>query len=232
MTDRNPTTDASTAGGFPLERWRDDPEAQASLAAAGCFMLHGAAFRLGDTAVLAVGPSGAGKSTLVAAALSAGGSVCSDDLVVLRREAEGVLAYSHRPFLSFRGSGRRIIEAHPLATPLTAHDDVLPDRTLVALADGGPLWSPVVRPDALWVVEVDRAEGRTISSELSQAAVFAELMTCVSGRIVLASEGDVRARFVATVASLAAQCTPRRVHLGRDLLDDPLTTIRRLVTGA
>ena len=192
-------------------------------------MLHGAAFRLAGTAVLAVGRSGAGKSTLVAAALSAGGSVCSDDLVVIRREAEGVLAYSHRPFLSFRDSGRRIIDAHPLAMPLTAHEGVLPDRTLVALADGGPLWSPVLRPDVLWVVEVARAEDRTLESELSQAAVIAELMACVSGRIVLASEGGIRARFLEAVTSLTAQCRLRSVKLGRDLLDDPLTTIRRLV---
>ena len=231
MTDRNPKTYASSAGGFPLERWRDDPKAQAALAAAGCFMVHGAAFRLADTAVLAVGPSGAGKSTLVAAALSAGGSVCSDDLVVLRSEAEGVLATSHRPFLSFRDSGRRILEGHSVIELLKVVPDVMPDRTVLALSGSGELWSPVVRPEVLWIVEVARTEGATASTELSQAAAFAQLMSCVSGRIVLASQGEVRARFVATVASLAAQCRPRRMRLGRDLLEDPVSTIRRLVAG-
>lgn len=56
---------------------------------AGGFLMHACAVVTGDRAVVAFGPSGAGKTTL--ASLAAPRGVLSDDLVVLRRDARGVL---------------------------------------------------------------------------------------------------------------------------------------------
>ena len=57
----------------------------------GQFLLHGAAVRRGDTAVLIVGPSGAGKSSLAFAAHLAGWSVGGDDMVAVEPATVDVL---------------------------------------------------------------------------------------------------------------------------------------------
>jgi hypothetical protein len=51
--------------------------------AGGRFLLHGAAVRRDDGAVLAVGPSGSGKSSLAYGAHLTGWRVCGDDMVVV-----------------------------------------------------------------------------------------------------------------------------------------------------
>lgn len=49
----------------------------------GGILVHGAAIRFGGAAAVAIGPSGAGKSTLARLGRAAGGSVLSDESVVL-----------------------------------------------------------------------------------------------------------------------------------------------------
>jgi hypothetical protein len=49
----------------------------------GRFLLHGAAVRRDDGALLVVGPSGSGKSSLAFAAHVAGWDVCADDMVIV-----------------------------------------------------------------------------------------------------------------------------------------------------
>jgi hypothetical protein len=49
----------------------------------GRFLLHGAAVRRDDSALLVVGPSGSGKSSLAFAAHVAGWDVCADDMVIV-----------------------------------------------------------------------------------------------------------------------------------------------------
>ena len=56
----------------------------------GCFSLHAAGFCEGGKALLIPGTSGAGKSTLAITLLRGGFGYLSDDMVFLRRDAEGL----------------------------------------------------------------------------------------------------------------------------------------------
>jgi hypothetical protein len=56
----------------------------------GRFLLHGAAVRRDDGALLVVGPSGSGKSSLAFAAHAAGWDVCADDMVIVDPHAARV----------------------------------------------------------------------------------------------------------------------------------------------
>ena len=229
MTDRRETREAD---GLLLERWRDEPEVQATLAEDGFFMVHAAAFRLGTTEVLAFGPSGAGKSTLVAAALTAGGTVVSDDLLLLRLEPDGVVAYSNRPFLSFRDSGREILETAESTAALPLVWEVVSGRAILTLERCRGFAAHSVRPGALWVVDVAPRATSSAIETLPKASAFAALMGCISGRIALSGAAPVRARFVETMSQLMTQSQSCRVSFGRDLIEHPRVTAERLVSGA
>lgn len=72
-------------------------------ARSGVMVVHGAAFRLGKTGILALGGRGSGKSTVSAAALLAGGEVVSDDWLLLGRAPDGgFVAERLRDFLMLR----------------------------------------------------------------------------------------------------------------------------------
>lgn len=58
-------------------------------ARAGLMLVHGAAFELDGTGVLALGNTGAGKSVLTAAAMAAGAGVVSDDWVMVGLDPSG-----------------------------------------------------------------------------------------------------------------------------------------------
>ena len=72
-------------------------------ARAGLLLVHGAAFELDGTGVLALGDKGAGKSVLTAAALAAGAKVVSDDWVMVGLDPAGRLrAERLREFMMLR----------------------------------------------------------------------------------------------------------------------------------
>ena len=72
-------------------------------ARAGLMLVHGAAFELDGTGVLALGSKGAGKSVLTAAAMAAGARVVSDDWVMVGLDPSGRLrAERLREFMMLR----------------------------------------------------------------------------------------------------------------------------------
>lgn len=68
------------AGPLRREMLTFGPPAALLIAGAGDLAFHGAAFGLGERAIVITGPGGSGKSTLTAAALSSGWPVLTDDL--------------------------------------------------------------------------------------------------------------------------------------------------------
>lgn len=67
----------------------------------GRHALHGGAIELADGGVAAfVAPSGGGKTTLAAELIRRGGLLCADDIVVLERHGEQILAHPSPPMMN------------------------------------------------------------------------------------------------------------------------------------
>lgn len=79
---------------------------------AGGFFLHGASIVRNGSAYVFFGPSGAGKSTL--AAMSTRGQVISDDLTLVLRRPEGLLA-AGGPFRGTYTAGEPVVGLFPVA---------------------------------------------------------------------------------------------------------------------
>jgi hypothetical protein len=96
--------------------------------------LHAGAVALNGGAVALLAPSGGGKSTLVSALLDAGGALLSDDVLVLRRTDDGIVAEPGAPVLK-HAAGRSGAEVRTAfaCTELAA----CPVALVVVLARGG-----------------------------------------------------------------------------------------------
>lgn len=84
------------------------------LLAQDAYVVHGGAVACDDVTLLALGYSGAGKSTLALAALEHGWRVLSDDLVVLRRDDEGIVIQGVPKPLALPGDlGGSVVDSAP-----------------------------------------------------------------------------------------------------------------------
>jgi len=97
----------------------------------GGFFLHGASIVRSGRGYLFYGPSGAGKSTL--AALSTEGEVISDDLTLVLRRPEGLVA-AGGPFRGTYTRGTPVVGTFPIAGFYRLRKDT---RTVVRPDDGG-----------------------------------------------------------------------------------------------
>lgn len=97
----------------------------------GGFFLHGASIVRGGRCYLFYGPSGAGKSTL--AAMSLEGEVISDDLTLLQRRPDGLVA-AGGPFRGTYSRGTPVVGTFPVAGFYRLRKDA---RTFVAPGTGG-----------------------------------------------------------------------------------------------
>ncbi len=97
----------------------------------GGFFLHGASIVRGGRCYLFYGPSGAGKSTL--AAMNTEGEVISDDLTLVLRRPDGLLA-AGGPFRGTYTRGTPVVGTFPVAGFYRLRKDA---RTFVAPDDGG-----------------------------------------------------------------------------------------------
>jgi hypothetical protein len=95
------------------------------------FFLHGASIVRRGRAYLFYGPSGAGKSTL--AAMNREGEVISDDLTLVLRRPEGLMA-AGGPFRGTYRRGSPVVGLFPVAGLYRLRKD---DRTAVEHDDGG-----------------------------------------------------------------------------------------------
>jgi hypothetical protein len=97
----------------------------------GGFFLHGASIVRAGRGYLFYGPSGAGKSTL--AALNTEGEVISDDLTLVLRRPEGLMA-AGGPFRGTYTRGTPVVGTFPVAGFYRLRKD---PRTMVRPDDGG-----------------------------------------------------------------------------------------------
>lgn len=97
----------------------------------GGFFLHGASIVRGGRCYLFYGPSGAGKSTL--AAMNREGEVISDDLTLLLRRPDGLVA-AGGPFRGTYSRGTPVVGAFPVAGFYRLRKDA---RTYLARDNGG-----------------------------------------------------------------------------------------------
>jgi len=118
-------------------------------ARAGLVLVHGAAFELDGTGILALGDRGAGKSVLTAAVLAAGGRVVSDDWVMLGSpDGETFRAERLRDFLMFRKSrATQSLLARLDDMPVIEQDD--PPKQVFRIERESPRFPATVRIDQI-----------------------------------------------------------------------------------
>jgi hypothetical protein len=122
--------------------------------ACGYEALHAAAVRTPAGVVAIVGGSGAGKSTLAAELVRRGHGLIGDDVLVVGRGADGVLAFPGGAHLSLEAGGEEGLEVEVLGEL------------------GGKLWAVVGEPESepapvAAVVLLERGEGPVEAQELS-----------------------------------------------------------------
>jgi hypothetical protein len=176
--------------------------------------LHAAAVALEDSVPLLVGPGGVGRSTVL---MAAGGSPCSDNLVV--GDPERVYGLVEPMRTEEGGSGRRMAHGRR-ERPLPARvDKLVPDRIVVLRRGCGerpssiPL-DPAAAADVL-------AAGTYMAGELRRYWAFAATLALGTGRgpvhpPVMRVARAMAARLPAIEITLAARPGPEAVRLLRD----------------
>ncbi len=199
-----------------------------ALATGGCVVNHAATLVVEGANLLVVGPSHAGKSTLSAAVLAAGGAVVSDDSVILGLDDEGVpSAGALRRNLWFRdGSVELLPEA--LRARLWETVSFGERRWGLERAAFPEVFQTRVRPGAIVLLRRDlRVRGfavRPISSADGLAGIIlASSPLFLSGRYPVERE-----RCMPVLQALVNGAPCFEVRMGRDLVDDPVTTVHRL----
>ena len=185
------------------------------------FLLHGAALRRDDRAVLVVGPSGSGKSSLAYAAHRAGWRVLGDDMVVIDADPAQV---------TVRGVPRVPTVPGDVAEAAAIRGEPLPgdDRRRIELV-GFDLDPDAAEVGIVAVIGHDTAGGR-----LAAITPTGALEALVPALVLSALPGPVRrwfpvaarlARGPATTLLHAADDRERLDRAGR-LLDDVADTLR------
>jgi len=202
-----------------------------ALAMGGCVVNHAAAFEVDGTALLVIGPSRAGKSTVCAAALAAGGTVVSDDSVILGLDDEGSpSAGALRRDLWLRdGSVELLPEA--LRTRLWEGSSFGERRWGLERSAFPELFRTAVQPQAIVLLRRDlRVRGfklrRVSSAEGLAGLILASSPLFLSGRYPVERE-----RCMPGLLALVNNLPCFEVRMGRALVEDPAVTVRRLAGG-
>jgi len=199
-----------------------------ALAMGGYVVNHAAALEIDGAALLTVGPSRAGKSTLSAAVLAAGGAVISDDSVILGLDNEGApSAGALRRDLWLRdGSVELLPEA--LRARLWEASSFGERRWGLERAAFPELFRTSVRPQTIVLLHRDlRVRGfalrRVSSAEGLAGLILASSPLFISGRYPV-EQGRCMPALLALVNGVPCF----EVRMGRALVEDPVTTVRRL----
>lgn len=143
--------------------------------------LHATAVVVDDRAIAFLGGSGFGKSTLAASFIEAGGHLLTDDLLVLRRGADGYLALPGPPRIKlFPAVARRLLGRAPHRGPMNTGTD----KVILPL-DRSSRCEGAVAIDALYVLaapcDVCRTAGVAVEA-LSPRDAFVELVKSTFNR--------------------------------------------------
>jgi len=199
-----------------------------ALAMGGCVVNHAAALVVGGAEILVVGPSCAGKSTLSAAVLAAGGTVVSDDSVILGMDGDGApCAGALRRNLWLRDGGVELLP-EALRARLWEAGSFGERRWGLERAVVPELFRTTVRPRAIVLLRRDlRVRGfalrRVDSAEGLAGLILASSPLFLSGRYQVE-----RGRCMPGLLALVNGAPCFAVRMGRALVEDPEVTVRRL----
>ena len=199
-----------------------------ALALNGYVVNHAAAIEIGGNSLLAVGRTHAGKSTLSAAALAAGGTVVSDDSVILGLDDEGSPSVGalRRDLWLRDGSEELLPEAQ--RARLWETSSFGERRWGLERAASPGLFRTRMRPQAIVLLGRDlRLRGfrlrRVSSAEGLAGLILASSALFLSGRYPIE-----RKRCMPVLTELVDSVPCFEVRMGRALVEEPVATVRRL----
>jgi hypothetical protein len=196
-------------------------------ARAGLMLVHGAAFELDGTGILALGERGAGKSVLTAAVLAAGGRVVSDDWVMLGITADGTFhAERLRDFLMFR-TDRATQSLLARLDDLRVIEQRHPPKQVVRIGGESSRFPQAVRIDQTWLLRRPRARRRgSTSASLASPLDAMRSLTGATTPIVLSNRCPVERRvLLETVRRLTQELPVCQIDAGLDLVETPTETL-------
>lgn len=199
-----------------------------ALAMGGCVVNHAAALEVGGVNLLVIGSSRAGKSTLSAAVLAAGGVVVSDDLVILGFDDEGVPS---------AGALRRDLWLRKGSVDLLP--ELLRARLWETASFGERRWGleraafpesfrTRVRPQAIVILRRDLRIRGFVLRRVCSADGLAGLIRASSPLFFSTRYPVERERCMPVLLALVNDAPCFEVRMGRALVDDPASTVRRL----
>ena len=200
-----------------------------ALALGGNVVTHAAALSVERAELLVVGPSRAGKSTLSAAVLAAGGSVVSDDSVILGLDDEGAsLASALRRDLWLRDGSVELLP-DTLRAHLWEAVSFGERRLGLERAAFPELFRSTVRPRAIVLLRRDLRVRGFVLRPVSSAEGLAGLILASSPLFLSGRYAAERERCMPGLERLVNGAPCFDVRMGRALVEDPVATIGRLV---
>jgi hypothetical protein len=182
--------------------------------------LHANAVVYGDKGMLLIGHSGSGKTTLTLSLLQSGWHYLGDDVVALRQLSEAASSTVEALALQ-RGCAvtPRTIGFFPHLQPLLADAlDPVRQKRQVLLQDAfSAQFAPTVQPKIL-LFPVITGEAQSWLTTLSETSTMIGLMEQSAGILI---DSTVVATQVEVLRHLLQQTQSYRLHLGRDVYEDP-----------
>jgi len=202
-----------------------------SLAVAGHVVNHAAAVEIEGTKLLVVGPSRAGKSTFSAAVLAAGGTVVSDDSVILGLDDEGVpVAGALRRDLWLRDGSVRLLPER-LRARLWETESFGERRWGLERAAFPKLFKTWIQPKAIVLLRRDLRIREFVLRRVSSADGLAGLILASSPLFLSGRYPVEREMSMPALLALVNGSPCFEVRMGRAVVADPVATARRLVEG-
>ncbi len=200
---------------------------QAALRRAGVYDLHAAGVLepVSNAGAIFIGGSGSGKSTLALRLAVAGWRYLSDDMLVLREDAEGLHAEGFRRVFAVTEPTLAGCELPGLAAALGA--PFISDPSKRRLEPGVVFpgaYAPSCRPRALFFSTVTGADETRLTPMSPQVAMQRLVRFCPWATYDRHAAPD----YLRVLARLANQCRAFELHAGRDLLLEPARTAELL----
>ena len=202
-----------------------------ALAMRGFVVTHAASFEVNGTTLLAVGPTHAGKSTLCGAALAVGGSVVSDDSVILGFDGDKAPSVGAlRRNLWLREGSAEILPPE-LQSRLKEVVVFGEDRWGLDRGAFAERFRTRVRPDAILLLRRDRRLRAFQLRELSAADGLAGILMASTALFFSSRYRVERDRCLKGLAALVNSAPCFSLRLGTDLIHKSVTTIQKLGAG-
>ena len=220
-------SDAGAFGGLVLATLLETALTHA-LATSGFVVNHAAAFEVEGRSILAVGPTHAGKSTLAGAVLAAGGSVVSDDSVILSTDGKGVPQVGALRRNLWLREGSVGLLPKELRRGLIEIDAFGENRWGLERDSHPACFRPEVRPDAIVLLRRDRRMKGFRIQEISSADGLVGLILA-SSSLYLSSRYPIEQKAcMESLTALVNSAPCFSVRMGTRLVDNPRGTVDRL----